>query len=196
MASDPGEITHLLHRWRSGDRQVEARLFNLLLPDLRRIAGRCFRGERADHTLQPTALVNEAFLRLASAKGVDWQDRGHFLALAARVMRHYLIDYARAQPSVIFLPMDGLPEHILARHTPLDLAIGMDRLLEELDAESHQQRAVVELKFFLGMTDDEAADALGLTLHTLQREWYRARRWLFERLSAETWNRTPTSIAG
>jgi RNA polymerase sigma factor (TIGR02999 family) len=194
VSTESGEITQLLHEWRSGSRKAEAQLFELLLPDLRRIAGRCFRGERADHTLQPTALVNEAFMRLAQAKGVDWQDRGHFLALAARVMRHYLIDHARAQPSVRFLPMEGLPEHILSRYAPMDLAIGMDRLLDELETQSHQQRAVVELKFFLGMTDEEAADALTLTLHTLQREWYRARRWLFERLSAGTWNSEPNTI--
>jgi DNA-directed RNA polymerase specialized sigma24 family protein len=108
-------------------------------------------------------------------------------------MRHYLIDHARSQPSVRFLPIEGLPEHILGRHSPLELAIGIDSLLDELETESHQRRAVVELKFFLGMTDDEAADALGLTLHTLQREWYRARRWLFERLSAETWNVAPNT---
>jgi RNA polymerase sigma factor (TIGR02999 family) len=193
VPTDSGEITQLLREWRAGDRQAEAQLFQLLLPDLRRIAGRCFRGERSDHTLQPTALVNEAFLRLAQAKGIDWQDRGHFLALAARVMRHYLIDHARAQPSVRFLPMEGLPEHIVARYAPLELAVGMDLLLDELERRSHQQRAVVELKFFLGMTDEEAAEALTLTLHTLQREWYRARRWLFERLSTDTWTSVPNT---
>jgi len=191
MATDSGQITQLLHEWRHGEPAAEARLFTLLLPDLRRIAGRCFRGERADHTLQPTALVNEAFLRLINAKHVDWQDRGHFLALAARVMRHYLIDHARSQPSVLFLPMEGVPEHILGSHTPLELAVGIDKLLDELEAESRQRRAVVELKFFLGMTDDEAAEALGLSLHTLQREWYRARRWLFERLNTDSWQPAP-----
>jgi len=193
MTSDSGQITQLLRRWRQGDAQAESQLFQLLLPDLRRIAGRCFRGERADHTLQPTALVNEAFLRLVNARNIDWQDRGHFLALAARIMRHYLIDHARGQPSVQFLPIDGLPEHLLGKHTPLELVVGIDGLLDELEAVSAQRRAVVELKFFLGMTDDEAADALGLSLHTLQREWYRARRWLFERLSADAWTSAPTT---
>lgn len=194
MPNDTGEITRLLQQWRAGDRRAEAKLFELLLPDLRRIAGRCFRDERADHTLQPTALVNEAFIRLATGKKIEWQDRGHFLALAARVMRHYLIDHARSQPSVQFLPMEGLPEHVLS-HTPLELAIGIDSLLDELETESHQRRAVVELKFFLGMTDEEAAEALGLSLHTLQREWYRARRWLFERLSTQQWKAVPNTIA-
>src|ERR1039458_1945626 len=82
----------------SGDCDAESKLFELLMPDLRKIARNCFRGERAGHTLQPTALVNEAFLRLAKAKNVEWQDRGHFLALAARMMRRLLIDHARSQP--------------------------------------------------------------------------------------------------
>jgi DNA-directed RNA polymerase specialized sigma24 family protein len=100
-------------------------------------------------------------------------------------MRHYLIDHARARPSIVFLPMEGLPERVLGTQTPIDLAITVDALLEELEKESPQRREIVELKFFLGLTDPEAAEALNLTLHTLQREWYRARRWLFERLTAE-----------
>ncbi len=184
MADGPGEITLLLHRWREGDPQAEPALFEALMPDLRKIAGCCFRAERPNHTLQPTALVNEAFVRLAHAKNIDWRDRGHFYALAARIMRRFLIDYARARPSVQFLPMDGFPERVLGQRTPLELAITIDTLLNEMDSVSRQQRAVVELKFFLGMTDEEAADALNLTLHTLQREWYRARRWLFERMGA------------
>jgi len=155
------------------------------MPDLRKIAGCCFRAERPGHTLQPTALVNEAFVRLARAKNIDWRDRGHFFALAARIMRRFLIDHARARPSVQFLPMDGFPERVLGQRTPLDLAITIDTLLNELDMVSPRQRAVVELKFFLGMTDEEAADAMNLTLHTLQREWYRARRWLFQRMGSD-----------
>ena len=185
MEDSPGEITILLEQWRGGDRAAESKLFELLIPDLRKIARNCFRGERPGHTLQPTALVNEAFLRLAKAKNIDWQDRGHFLALSARVMRRYLIDHARSQPSVLFLPMDGLPERILGSHTPLELSIAIDTLLDELEQESHQRRAVVELKFFLGLTDEEAAEALNLPLRTVQREWHRARRWLFERLTTK-----------
>jgi RNA polymerase sigma factor (TIGR02999 family) len=185
MAPDTGEITQLLQQWRTGDRQVEGELFELLMPDLHHIAEHCFRGERPGNSLQPTALVNEAFLRLAKSKNIDWQDRGHFFAISARVMRRYLIDHARARPSIVFLPMEGLPERVLGTQTPIDLAIAVDALLDELEKESPQRREIVELKFFLGLTDPEAADALNLTLHTLQREWYRARRWLFERLTAE-----------
>jgi len=185
VADNPDEITRLLKQWQNGNLAAGSTLFELLMPDLRRIAARCFRGERPGHTLQPTALVNEAFLRLAAAKNIDWQDRGHFYALAARMMRRYLIDHARSRPTVEFMRMEGVPERILGNHTPLELAIAIDCLLDELEKKSQQRRAVVELKFFLGLTDEEAAEALNLKLHTLQREWYRARKWLFEQLSAE-----------
>jgi RNA polymerase sigma factor (TIGR02999 family) len=182
LVAEYGDITHLLRRWRCGDRHAENQLFHELMPELRRIAARCFRAEWRAHTLQPTALVNEAFLRLARAQNIDWRDRGHFLALAARVMRHQLIDYARARPNVRFTALDSLPEPILAGHSQLELAMAIDGLLEQLERESPQQRRVVELKFFLGLTDPEAADALNIPVRTLQREWHRARRWLFERL--------------
>jgi RNA polymerase sigma factor (TIGR02999 family) len=184
VAERPVGITELLRQWETGDRDAESRLFEELMPDLRAIAGRYFRRERADHTLQPTALVNEAFFRLAQAKNIEWQDRGHFLAIAAMMMRRILIDHARSRPDAKILPMEGLPEQFLAESTPLEQAIAIDVLLDQLDQESPQQRKVVELKFSLGLTDDEAAEALDLPLRSLQREWFRARKWLFERLTA------------
>jgi RNA polymerase sigma factor (TIGR02999 family) len=186
MNGSPGDVTVLLRRWRSGDREAESALFRLLMPDLHKIAARCFRGERPGHILQPTALVNEAFLRLAKVKKVEWADRQHFLALAARVMRRYLIDHARSQPSVRFLPMEGMPEAIIGNRTSLELAVSISTLLDELETDAPLKCAIVELKFFLGLTDTEAADVLNLKLHTLQREWHRTRVWLFERLSAES----------
>ena len=110
MAPGPGEITLLLHRWREGDPQAEPALFDVLMPDLRKIAGCCFRAERPGHTLQPPALVSEAFVRLARAKNNDWRDRGHFFALAARTMRHFLIDHARARACNFFPWMDSPSE--------------------------------------------------------------------------------------
>lgn len=195
METQKGEITHLLQQWRTGDHDAEAKIFELLLPELRKIAACCFRHERPGNSLQPTLLVNEAFLRLAAAKNIDWQDRGHFLAVAARVMRRYLIDHARSRPSIQFLAMEGLPERVLGKHTKLELAVAVDRLLDELAKESHQRRAVVELKFFLGMTDSEGAEALHITLHTFQREWHRARNWLFERLTTEPWKTSPSKMS-
>lgn len=182
MAERSVGITELLRRWETGDRDAEARLFEELMPELRAIAGRQFRGERADHTLQPTALVNEAFVRLERAKHIEWKDRGHFFAIAAKMMRRILIDHARSRPDVKILPLEGLPGHFLRQRTPLEQVIAIDRLLDQLEEESPQQRRVVELKFSLGMTDEEAAEALGLTLRSLQREWFRARKWLYERL--------------
>jgi RNA polymerase sigma factor (TIGR02999 family) len=185
MESDCGEVTQLLRRWRTGDAEVEARLFELLTPDLHKIAERCFRREPAGNTLQPTALVNEAFIRLAKSKAIDWQDRGHFLAISARIMRRFLIERARVRPDIICLPMDGLPEEILGTRTPSELVIAIDELLKDLEKISPVQRSVVEVKFFLGLTDQEGAVALDLTLHTFQREWSRARRWLFDRLTGK-----------
>src|SRR4051795_8198206 len=140
------------------------------MPDLHRIAASYFRGERADHTWQPTALVNEGFMRLAAAKGIDWQDRGHFFVIAARIMRRCLIDHARARPGVDFLSLEGLGEGAGAKGSPLETAIAINTLLEEMAAEFPQRCSVVEMKFFLGMTDEEAADSLGLSHHTLPRE--------------------------
>jgi RNA polymerase sigma-70 factor (ECF subfamily) len=186
----------MLHQWHTGDRDAESRLFELLMPELHRIAAGYFRRERPGHTLQPTALVNEGFLRLAAARHVDWQDRGHFFVVAARIMRRCLIDHARSCTPGDFLSIEGLPPAILATRSGLEVAIAVDTRLEELAAESPQRCSVVEMKFFLGMTDDEAADALGISLHTFQREWYRARRWLFERLSVGQWKtaQTKTSV--
>jgi RNA polymerase sigma factor (TIGR02999 family) len=186
VASKPADITRLLQQWREGDREAESHLFELLMPELRKIADRYFRNERRDHTLQPTALINEAFLRLVRAKNIEWNDRGHFFAIAATIMRRYLIDYARARPGVEMLPMEGVPDRILGTYNRLEMAVAVDTLLDELEQESPQRRSIVELKFFLGLTDEEASQALNLTLHTFQREWARARRWLFERLNRKS----------
>ena len=197
MEEGPGRITVLLRQWREGDRRAQDELFASLMPELRKIAGACFRGERPGHVLQPTALVNEAFLRLAKANHVDWQDRGHFLALAARIMRRYLIDQARSEHSVLFLPIEGVPERILSHSTPLEFSITLDKLLDEMEEESAQRRAIVELKYFLGLTDEEAADALGVPLRSVQRDWFRAKRWLVDRLNRqEPWQVVSNATSG
>jgi len=178
MAPGPGEITLLLHRWREGDPQAEPALFDVLMPDLRKIAGCCFRAERPGHTLQPPALVSEAFVRLARAKNNDWRDRGHFFALAARTMRHFLIDHARAR-ACNFFPWTDSPSVCSAgtrRWTWQSPSNNTAQRTRQGIAAARSRRIEVCLH---GMTDEEAADALKLTLHTLQRESYRARRWLF-----------------
>lgn len=187
MGAESGQITLLLRRWQNGDKDAEEQLFQLLLPELRKIAGRCFRHERSDHTLQPTAILNEAFLRLAAIKGIEWQDRGHFLALAARVMRRLLIDYARSRPTVRFAPLEEMPEIIQRDRTPREVQVALSMLLDELECESPLKRTIVDLKNVLGLTDDEAAEALGLPVRTVQREWHDARVWLFKRMSEGGW---------
>ena len=181
---EPAEITELLQDWKGGDRSAEAQIFELLMPELRKIAAASFRNERPGHNLQPTALINEAFLRLVPARAIDWQDRGHFLALAAKVMRRFLIDHARSRPAIHIIPIEQLPPAVVGNRSELEMVLLIDVLLNELELESPQQRAAVELKFVLGLTDSEAADALHLTLHTFQRQWHRARKWLFEKLTA------------
>jgi RNA polymerase sigma factor (TIGR02999 family) len=188
-----GEITELLQRWRSGDQAAETRLFELVQPDLRRLARHYMRRERPGHTLQPTDLLNETYLKLTGAKKVDWRDRGHFFALAARAMRRYLIDYARGRRGQVKLPLDDISPVVTSDASNLELAIAVDRLLDELGKTNPDQCAMVELKYFLGLTDDEAAEALHLPLRTAQRRWLEARKWLFERLESQPWKNTESS---
>lgn len=184
-ANQRTEITLLLQRWRKGDRSAESRIFELLLPELKVLARRALRQERRGHSLQPTALVNEAFLRLVAAKSINWNDRGHFLALAATIMRRYLVDRVRSRFKGQLVSWECFPEDVLNHRSSLDLIVEIDRVLYELEEKSPQQRMIVEMKFYLGLTDLEAAHALNLRLRTLQREWHLARAWLFNRLNAK-----------
>jgi RNA polymerase sigma-70 factor (ECF subfamily) len=184
MGPPEGEVTQLLHAWGGGDRSVEDRLFELVLPDLRKLAERMMRRERPDHSLQPTALLNEAYCRLLTARERDWRNRAHFFAIAARAMRRLLIEHARGRPKGARIPIDGLQEFLRGRDEQLELALAVDGLLDEM-APAHQGWcSIVELKFFLGFTDEEAAEALGLPLRSLQRQFGDARRWLYEKLKA------------
>jgi len=177
-----GEITALLRAWSSGDRSVEDRLFQLVLPDLRRIAGALMNKERSDHSLQPTALVNETYFRLVGARENDWVDRRHFFAVAARAMRRLLIDHARARPHGVKIPIGGMEDMLRGRESQIELALSIDGLLDELSQTQPDWCSVVEMKFFWGFTDEETAAALSLPLRTAQRHFGDARRWLFEKL--------------
>src|SRR6266436_8459775 len=117
-----GDITQLLQKWREGDRQAEGELFELVLPNLRRLAQYLMKGERKGHSLQPTELVDQVYFRLVAAKDRDWQNRGHFFAIAARAMRRYLIDYARARPDADFVPIEGLVGQALHHKSKIELA--------------------------------------------------------------------------
>lgn len=183
MATKPEDITLLLQQWRGGNREAESRLFEILMPELRTIADRCLRRERRNHTLQRTELVNEVFLRLGKAKAIDWQDRGHFLAIVTRMMRRYLIDYARRKPKAELLSMDGLPEGLTGGRTRLELAVAVDEQLDELEKDFPRRCSVVVLMSYLGLTPQEAAEKLELSQRTVEREWHEGKKWLYERLS-------------
>lgn len=184
MADQTGDITQLLHKWREGDRQAENELFALVFPNLRRLAHYLMRGERKGHSLQATELVDQIYFRLVAAKDRDWRNRQHFFAIAARAMRRYLIDHARGRPDAEFLGIDGIRDFLPADSAKLDVAITVDRLLDQLSRTKPEWCDLVEVKYFLGLSDEEAADALGMKLRTMQRMWRDARRWLFEQTDA------------
>lgn len=181
---DQRDITGLLHRWRDGSSDAENELFALVLPDLRKLAHYLMKRERKGHTLQATELVDQIYFRLVGAKDRDWRNRQHFFAIAGRAMRRYLIDYARGRHDADFVLLDGIEKFLPADSHNVDLAVTVDLLLEQLAATNPDWCTIVELKFFLGLTDEEAADALGMKLRTMQRMWLEARRWLFSNLEA------------
>jgi RNA polymerase sigma factor (TIGR02999 family) len=180
-----GDVTSLLHEWRDGNREAENELFTLVTPNLRRLAHYLMKSERKDHTLQATELVDQIYFRLIGAKDRDWQNRAHFFAIAARAMRRYLIDHARGRPDAEIIPLEGMKNALPAESTKIDLAITVDRLLNQLAETQPDWCRLVEVKFFLGLTDEEAAEALGMKLRTMQRTWLDARKWLFAQAQAE-----------
>ena|SRR5262245_14950974 len=180
MQGETGEITDLLRRWRDGSVDAENELFRLVMPDLLRLAHRLMRRERSDHSLQATELVDQIYIKLVAAKDRDWQSRQHFFAIAARAMRRYLIDHAR-RPKAKTIPLEKIEAVLGVSGSKIEMALAVDELLVELEKIQPELCSVVEFKFFLGMTDEEAADALGLKLRTMQRMWQDARRWMFER---------------
>jgi len=181
-----------LQKWSAGDSSAEARLFELVMPELRRIATYFMRTERPDHSLEPTGLVNEIYFKLSGIRNLEWRDRHHFFAIVARAMRRHLIDHARRRQAVVRLPNDEAAESISPGQDRMVLAIEVDRLLEEMAVEHPELSAVVELKFFLGLTDEEAAEASELPLRTFQRRWRDARKWLFERLGPQKCDQPPS----
>lgn len=182
METPDGEVTLLLHAWGAGDRAAEARLFELVLPELHKIAQCLMRRERPEHSLQATGLLNEAYCRLVNAREREWQNRHHFFAIAARAMRRLLIDHARGRPKVHFVAIDGAAEWLRASGHKIEEALAIDAALTGIESTHPDWCSIVELKFFMGLTDDETADALGMPLRTVQRKFGDARRYLFEKL--------------
>lgn len=192
---EPGnhEITILLERIRLGNKEAESRLYEIVMPDLRRLAQHFMSGERPDHTLQATELVSRMYLRLAGAK-FSLRDRGHFFAIAARAMRRELIDYARSRPHLEVVPLIGFPERVLATKDKRELAVTIDELLDRMRETMPLECSIVEMKFFFGTTDEETAEILGLPLRSMQARWQNARIWLFENAEAQQWR--PMKPAG
>lgn len=187
------DITDLLRRWQGGDGQALEDLTPLIYRELRLIAARYLARERHDHTLQSTALVHEAFLKLVDQRRVDWQSRAHFFGVAAQLMRRILVDYARQAGSAkrgSDVPKVSLDDSVeQAGPTGLDVAdvLTLDRALEELERLDPRQGRIVAFRFFAGLTVEETAEALGISTGTVKREWAVARAWLYQRIAT---NRT------
>ena len=180
-----GDVTQLLQAWRAGDSGARDRLAAVVYPELRLLADRQFRGERAGHTLQPTALVSEAWLRLSGLERMDWQDRVHFVRMAARVMREILVDHARRRDAAkrdggqrVTLTGLDLP----AEEASLDV-MALDKALSRLEALDPDKARVVELRYFGGLSIEETAEAMGSSPATVKRHWQAARAWLYDALA-------------
>ena len=178
-------MTELLLEWEAGDAEALDRLLPLVYDDLHRRAASSFRRERPGHTLQPTALVNEVFLRLVDQRRVEWKSRAHFFGVAAQAMRRVLVDHARRRSAAkrgddaVVLSFD---EELVPGLAPdLDL-LALDQALDALAELDRRQSRIVELRFFGGLTIDETAAALGVSPATVKNDWQMARAWLFIRL--------------
>ena len=181
-------MTELLLKWREGDEAALDRLVPIVHDELRRIARRCMAGERAGHSLQATALVNEAYLRLIDVQHVNWQNRAHFLAMSARLMRRILVDYARSKGyqkrggGAVKVTFDeGLP---VAAEPAMDL-VALDDALKVLATVDERKSRVIELRFFGGLSVEETATVLAVSPETIMRDWKLAKAWLMRELRGE-----------
>ena len=187
LPAESNQVTALLIRWGEGDAAASERLFPLVYDELRRLARRCLSGERPDHTLQSTALVHEAYLRLVDHSSVHPDHRVHFFALAAQLMRRVLVDHARMRSAA---KRGGkcltvtLSEAIAQpKQRELDL-MALDAALQELSRIDPQQAQVVEMRFFAGLSIDDTAQALRISPATVKRDWATARAWLYREMKA------------
>lgn len=182
MERSSADVTLLLRQVANGNQDAAARLIPLVYEELHRLAERRLRLERPDHTLQPTALVHEAYLKLVAQRNANWQSRAHFFALASQLMRRILVDYARGRLRAkrggkqARLPLDKV--FIISRGR-CDELLALDESLERLGKLDARQSRVVELRFFGGLTVDEAAKVLGVSSKTVKREWSMAKAWLY-----------------
>ena len=194
MERRASDATQLLAEWGNGDSRALQELVPLVYDELRQLAGHLLRRERAGHTLQPTALVHEAYLRLVDQTRVDWHNRAHFLAVAAQMLRRVLVDHARTKQRLkrssgtVVLSLD---ESLVAGpERNLDV-VALDEALSELTRIDPQQSRIVELRFFAGVSIEETAASLGISPATVKRDWAVARAWLYRRLSQSQSGRLP-----
>jgi RNA polymerase sigma factor (TIGR02999 family) len=182
------EVTILLRAWGGGNKEALDRLAPLVYRELHRIAGRLMAGQRPNHTLQATALINEAYVRLVDAREASWQDRAHFFALCASAMRQILVDYARSRASIkrgagqVSIELD---EGLAAAPSPAANLLELDDALKRLSELDPRKSQVVELRFFGGLNLEETAEALKVSTKTVQRDWDLARAWLYGELSGK-----------
>lgn len=180
------EVTQILHEWSDGDEDAPARLMPFVYDQLRRQARAYLAKERGSHTLQPTALVHEAYFRLVDQRSVSWQNRAHFYGIAANMMRRILVDHARAHATgkrggaVVRLSIDDIQIPLEQRATDL---IALDEALEKLAAFDERRSKIIEMRFFGGLNDDEIAEALNVSRRTVLRDWKTARLWLYRELA-------------
>jgi RNA polymerase sigma-70 factor, ECF subfamily len=184
--SSPGEITRLLTEIQGGNRRAETKLIPLVYDQLRRIAAQYMQQERPNHTLQATALVHEAYFRLLRQRDVGWQSRAHFFAIAARLMRRILVDYARAhnrQKRGAERQRVSLDEASIFPTERFKELLQVDAALSRLELEHPRQSQVVELKFFGGLSVEDIAEALHVSPKTVKRDWSVARVWLYREIN-------------
>lgn len=183
--SDRTEITRLLLAWSAGDQEALRRLTPLVYQELHRLAASYMARERIGHTLQPTALVNEAYLRLVDLQGVGWRDRAHFVAVAARTMRRILVDFARSRG---YQKRNGgervtLDESLVGAGQPGPDLVALDDALTRLEEIDERKSRIVELRYFGGLQVDETAEVLQISPETVARDWRAAKVWLHLQLS-------------
>lgn len=184
-SASPEKVTQLLGNWRRGDASALTELTPLVYDDLRRLAHHYMSAQRPDHTLQATALVNEAYLRLADQTNPSWQDRAHFFAVAARAMRHILVDYAegyRSQKRGGGALKVELDDAVLVSPGQSKEIVDLHDALEKLATLDPRKAEVVELKYFGGLNYDEIAEVLKISFSTVRRDWEFARTWLYTQL--------------
>lgn len=186
MPASSGQVTGLLAQLREGNQEAANELILLIYNDLRRIAGAYMQGERRGHTLQSTALVHEAYVRLTGGEPVEWQNRAHFFAIAAHTMRQVLLDYARRRHADkrggAGACKVNLDAELLVGTDSLEDVIAIDEVLERLAQIDPRQSRLIELRFFAGLTVEESAEVMGVSAVTIKREWRSAKAWLHREL--------------